>query len=188
MPRTMRAFRVTRLVQHLKFGWFRRRPRRLISSAALIRIDTETWNELFDELGRRGEGVGESGAFLLGTKAVGPGQVTDIVYFDDLDEQALTGAIHLRAYAFSRLWRLCRERGLSVIADIHTHPSSWVKQSSIDRANPMVARVGHIALIAPDFARGSRNPGDIGVHLYEGDRGWRSHFGSEAAELLVVGR
>lgn len=176
------------LLRSLRFGRFRRGSSRQISPVALIRIDSETWNELFDELARRGGGTRESGAFLLGDRGVSPARATDIVYFDDLDEKALNGAIHLRAHAFSRLWRLCRERGLSVIADIHTHPSSWVQQSSTDRANPMVARVGHIGLIAPDFARGSRESADLGVHLYEGESGWRAHVGAEAAELLIVER
>lgn len=184
----MQASRFIGFVRSLGFGWLRRHPRRPISSVALIRIDRETWDELFDELARRGGGLRESGAFLLGKKGVDPAQVTDIVYFDDLDEEALNGAIHLRAHAFSRLWRLCRERELSVIADIHAHPSRWVEQSSTDRANPMVARIGHIALIAPDFAQGSRDAGDLGVHLYEGESGWQSHLGPEAAALLVVGR
>lgn len=172
----------------LRFSRFFRLFSRRVARDALIRIDGTTWNELLDELDSRGQGVRESGAFLLAGKDGDSRRVVSVVYFDDLDEHALTGAIHLHAYAFSRLWRLCRERGLSVICDVHTHPSSWVEQSSIDQANPMVARPGHIGVIVPDFARGSRAVHDVGIHIYRGESGWESHFGPEAAELLYIGR
>ena len=70
-------------------------------------------------------------------------------YFDDLDPECLVGNIHIRASGFSKLWDLCDVEGLRVVADIHTHPGTSVAQSSIDRANPMIAREGHLALIVP---------------------------------------
>jgi hypothetical protein len=162
--------------------------RRFVGREALVRIDERTWDALVDELGRRGGGVRESGAFLLASKDGGRRTVTDVIYFDDLDDKALTGAIHLRSRAFSRLWRICREHRLMVVADVHTHPGPWVEQSGIDMANPMVARDGHIALILPDLARGSRKPKDAGFHIYRGEDGWEPHLGRHAAQRLYVGR
>jgi proteasome lid subunit RPN8/RPN11 len=140
------------------------------------------------ELERRGQRRRESGAFLL-TPRTGDGRtVTSIVYFDDLDPTCLVGHIHLRASAFGKLWSICDERRERVLADIHTHPRGWVAQSDTDRENPMIAKRGHLALIAPRFAQGTIASGDIGVHRYLGDTGWESWLGRQAARRIYVGR
>ena len=72
--------------------------------------------------------------------------MTKSAYYDDLDPGCLVGNIHIRAAGFSKLWDLCDVESLRVVADIHTHPGASVAQSSIDRANPMIAREGHLAL------------------------------------------
>jgi proteasome lid subunit RPN8/RPN11 len=159
----------------------RRRQARLLISATL-------WNEMIGELGRRGQGHRESGAFLLGPSDGDPRLITKIVYLDDLDPNCLTGAISFDGRYYSLLWDICHQQGLAVRADIHTHPGSSVRQSSIDRDNPMVARPGHLALIVPNLATGPVDPHDAGVHEYFGDAGWRSSLNSEAAQLLVITR
>jgi hypothetical protein len=52
-----------------------------------------------------------------------------------------------------------------VIADIHLHTGSGVRQSHTDAAHPMVARAGHLALIAPQFGRGVTRVDQLGAHL-----------------------
>lgn len=153
-----------------------------------IEMSRWQWRRLMRELARRGEGRRESGAFLLanideagGTRS---GRVRAWIAFDQLDPDCLNGAISIRGQAFSRLWAICRRRGMRVIADVHTHPGQLVSQSSIDAANPMIAQRGHIAVIVPDFARGRPRPADVGFHLYRGDRTWEAHYGDEAARRL----
>ena len=111
-----------------------------------------------------------------------------VVYLDDLDPGCLTGAISFDGRYYSKLWDICARESLRVRADIHTHPHRLVQQSSIDRANPMVARPGHFALIAPDYATRRLAPEEIGFHEYHGDEGWKSVLGSEAARRLVIVR
>jgi hypothetical protein len=41
-----------------------------------------------------------------------------------------------------------------------------------DKANPMVARQGHIAIIVPDFARWPIAPERMGIYEYCGDHQW----------------
>lgn len=149
-----------------------------------LTITRRRWRKLVRELSRRGGGRRESGAFLLGRPHQRPRHVIAVVFFDDLDPGALNGGISLPGAAFSRLWELCEQRELRVVADVHTHPGSTVAQSNIDAANPMVAVRGHIAVILPEFARRSPRPSDAGVHVYQGDRTWRSAFGADAAALL----
>lgn len=160
----------------------------LLGRRSIVRFRRETWVELISELARRGGGVRESGAFLLADALSDGRTVTAIVYFDDLDPASLTGGVALYGPAFGRLWSICAERSLRVVGDVHTHPGPYTQQSCIDRRNPMVARVGHVAIIVPSLARGEIEPADVGVHLYGGDAGWNSSFGRAATDLVYVGR
>ncbi len=153
-------------------------------SEPLVIISRLRWRRLVRELARRGEGTRESGAFLLARRDQRPRRVAAAVYFDEIDPEALNGAISIRGHTFTRLWAICAERGMHVIADVHTHPGTAVQQSSIDASNPMVARRGHVAVILPNFAQRDANPLHAGVHVYDGARRWRSKFGADAARAL----
>lgn len=153
----------------------------------LIELSRRQWRTLIKELRRRGERRRESGAFLLGRRD-GDRRVVHIEYFDDLDPGCLRGHIHIDGRAFSKLWDLCESEDLSVLADVHTHPGRSVGQSSIDRENPMISCPGHVALIVPHLAARRVRPRDVGVHEFDGDDGWRSSFGRDAAARVSVRR
>lgn len=137
-----------------------------------INCPPDIWCKLTSELHRKGGGVHESGAFLLGHRAGDIRTVTDLVFYDELDPQAYaTGVCVLHADAFSKLWAICRARRLTVVADIHTHPGAAF-QSHSDRTNPMVAREGHIAIIAPDFAAAPVSRERLGIFEYCGSHQW----------------
>jgi len=124
-------------------------------------------------LRERGRGcTRESGAFLLGNRSNGRTQILDFVLYDDLDKKCLdTGIVHFDGRHFGALWELCKARGLTVIADIHVHPGG-VQQSESDRAYPMIARAGHLALILPEFAAGRISRADVGIYRYRGAKQW----------------
>jgi proteasome lid subunit RPN8/RPN11 len=150
-------------------------------------VDEQLWQKIIGELAVRGSGDRESGAFLLGK--IGSGRVRrilDAIYYDDLDERCLTGGISFDGTAYGRLWDQCGERGLPVIADVHTHPGSGVAQSSTDRAHPMIAQAGHVALIVPDFAQHPVSPMQVGVHEYLGSGEWNSRLGRTAARRFHI--
>jgi proteasome lid subunit RPN8/RPN11 len=142
------------------------------------------WQRLLRDLARRGRGVRESGAFLLGAGEPGSVRVTRWLAFDELDPKCLNGAISIRGEAFNGLWKICRQESLRVIADVHTHPGRHVAQSAIDQSNPMVAQRGHVAVIVPGFARGRPAPEHVGVHIYRGDRSWDAFYGQDARRRL----
>jgi proteasome lid subunit RPN8/RPN11 len=159
----------------------RRRPR------ALVQIDVGLWKELLGELAERGRGNRESGAFLLGDIQPGhPRRVRAVVYYDDLDAKCLTGGISFDGTAYGRLWDLCAEKQLRVVADTHTHPGPGVEQSSVDRAHPMIARAQHVALIIPHFAQQSVSSEQVGVHEYLGDGTWNSFLDSDATRRFQI--
>lgn len=142
------------------------------------------WLAMIQELRRRGDGRRESGAFLISPIDNDGRNVTGVCYYDDLDATALRGGLRLGSDAYTSLWDRCERQRVRVVGDIHTHPWSIVRQSGIDRANPMIARVGHLALIVPGFAQTRVSAGDVGLHQYLGDKRWRSWFGHETAQLL----
>lgn len=131
------------------------------------------WRGIVAELERRGGRVHEAGAFLLGVERGGRLAASDVIYYDELDPHAYdTGVCVLRSDAFAELWSRCRQRQLTVVADVHTHPGI-AAQSDADRRNPMVARAGHIGLIVPDFARWPIGDGELGLYEYLGKHEWK---------------
>lgn len=145
------------------------------------------WRRLLGELGRRGGGSHEAGVFLLGIERKGYLEVRDMVFYDDLDLGAYdTGVCVLHGDAFAKLWALCRERGLTVVADAHTHGGAAI-QSYDDRTNPMVARVGHVAIIVPNMARPPVEPTALGIYEYCGKHEWKNRSGKNAKRFFYVG-
>lgn len=144
----------------------------------------EVWKGLMADLHRRGGDRRESGAFLLGQVTQDAKIVSEWVSYEDLDPASRKHAIiRLDTCAFPRLWQVCADREVQVLADIHTHPGRPI-QSRSDRAYPMLALTGHIALIAPRFARGTVKPSDVSFNVYAGGGRWNSYYGANAASLI----
>lgn len=141
-----------------------------------IEIPRLTWLRLVGELRKRGRGRQESGAFLLGTVGDKSRRVETFVFYDDLDPRALSsGIVVFHGKGFSALWALCAKKGLQVLADVHTHPTADVRQSSIDQDHPMLPVQGHIALILPRYARTSKwSLAGVGMHVFQGQGLWKS--------------
>jgi len=150
------------------------------SGQAAITMTIWLWRRLVLELRRRGHGRHESGAFLLTPQNRDDGRVTTFVCYDDLDPDAYEGgAIAFHAVGHAALWELCERRGLRVLADVHTHPRSYIRQSPTDEHNPMIPLKGHIALILPHYAHTPwRTLDRSGVYEYLGNFQWRTHPGT----------
>ena len=149
------------------FGWLRGPNPALTCDAAL-------WADGVRELGRRTQKRSrESGAFLLGSAHGGRKRILEFVFYDDIDPHALdTGAVVFAGNRLPVLWEHCRGRGFGIVADVHVHPGGY-GQSASDRADPVMPRAGHIALIIPHFAERQTLPGGIGMYEYLGDGNWR---------------
>jgi proteasome lid subunit RPN8/RPN11 len=133
------------------------------------------WFRLLAELRERGGGRRESGAFLLGRRRPdGTRRIESYVHYDDVDPDCLRGWIEFDGSRMDEVWRRCEQAGLSVVADVHTHPGGY-GQSNVDRANPMIPEAGHLALIIPGFAERTYEPGQIGLYEYLGGRDWCDH-------------
>jgi hypothetical protein len=131
-----------------------------------------TWRAGVRELQQRTHGRRESGAFLLGRKGKRR-KIEEFVFYDDIDPNALrSGIVEIDGRRLGALWAHCRATGRSVVADVHVHPHGH-GQSASDQANPIIAEIGHIAIILPDFAAGASEPGGIGIHQYLGSQRWQ---------------
>lgn len=151
--------------------------RAFVAPSHRINCSRRKWRWILGELERRGGNRHEAGVFLLGIERGKRKEVTDAVFYDDLDPEAYsTGVCVLRGESFAKLWEMCRERKLTVVADVHTHPGA-AYQSESDRTNPMVARAGHVAIIVPNFAAMPCRADQLGVYEYRGNHEWstRTH-------------
>lgn len=143
------------------------------------------WRVLMHDLWKRGAEKREAGAFLVAPRRQ-PDVVRHWIPYDELEPDALRRQyVKLEPAAFSRLSTLCSRFDVWVVADIHTHPLAPV-QSESDREHPMLSLPGHIALIAPYFARGQVAPFDVSFNVYRGAGQWFSCFGPDAAALIIA--
>jgi proteasome lid subunit RPN8/RPN11 len=140
-----------------------------------LRVPILLWRRLIGELRKRGQGRRESGAFLLGTRGKKRDSVKTFIAYDDLDKTALdTGIIVMKPAGMMKLWLECKRLKMQVLADVHSHPTEWTDQSDSDRNHPMISQCGHIALIVPNYAKGSKwRLTGVGVFEYQGDFRWK---------------
>jgi len=155
-----------------------------------VTMNQHAFLTMMAQLAAQSEGRREAGAFLLGAKDRRNGTsavatVTAVEYYCDLDPTSLTGGITFHASGYSRLNRICRDQGLRVVGDIHLHPGAWTRQSQTDSDHPMVARAGHLALIAPNFGAGVRSARRLGAHL-KSTSSWESFTDHEVDAVFLV--
>ncbi len=157
-------------------------------SVPLLEVSVKLWTGLLMHLRAQGGGRQESGAFLLGHISMARRTVIGFLPYEELQADALhDDYVSLTSDSFSRLWSICNQHGLSVVADVHTHRFG-PQQSRSDQANPMVAIPGHVALIVPRFAQGNIQLEDVGVHVYRGRHQWKSTFGADVPTLIRLTR
>jgi hypothetical protein len=153
---------------------------------ANLTIPLLLWRKLMGQIRRRGAGVRESGAFLLGN--VAGCKIKHFIPYDDLDPSALdSGIVRLHGEAFVALWNYCQRHKMQVLADVHTHGGKWTGQSGTDQSNPMIETQGHIALIVPNLARGNRTSlRGVGIYEYLGDLRWRTWSAKSGKVKLIL--
>lgn len=158
--------------------------RRILGPPPELLCSAEVWRAGVAELRRRADGQRESGAFLLGTKG-NVRRIEEFCFYDDIDPNALrSDMVIINGRRLGDLWTHCRKTGRSVVADVHVHPGGF-GQSNSDRANPIIAEIGHMAMILPHFAERETKPGRIGVYEYLGSRRWRDRSFERPCPLHV---
>ena len=145
-------------------------------------MNRSLWLNLCKDLKASSAGRRESGAFLLGNES----KVEGYVLYEQLGQNCLfQGAIRMQGKHFGRLWKICREQSQQIIADVHTHPGREF-QSSIDKANPMIAKRGHVGLIIPFYATHNPTPSKTGIYQYLGRGHWRTISPKNRLKALIL--
>ena len=161
--------------------------RDLVAPKHQISCSSRLWRQGLTELRRRGKNRHESGAFLLGHQDGSKCRISKFIYYDDLDPHCFdTGIVVLDGSVFGKLWKICRDVDMKVIADVHTHPGIPL-QSFTDRANPMIGVPGHIAIIIPDLARRIVGAEELGVYEYLGNHRWQEYLKKDAPRFFYIG-
>jgi proteasome lid subunit RPN8/RPN11 len=166
-------------------SYIRSRTLELLAPRHRLRCTKARWSGIVHELARRGNGNRESGAFLLGRVNNGRREILDAEYYDDLYPHALQyGTITFPSSGYEELWRVCSEKQITVVADVHTHPGAAF-QSATDSNHPMIANKGHVALIIPDFAQRPTANNELGIYEYLGGKRWTQQSGLSAEQYFI---
>jgi hypothetical protein len=80
---------------------------------------------------------------------------------------------------------LLYERSLSLVAQIHTHPGR-AYHSDTDDAYPIVAKVGGVSIVVPDFAFKPFMLKDWAVYRLMKGTGWNKINSSEVDDLIKI--
>jgi proteasome lid subunit RPN8/RPN11 len=152
----------------------------------ILTIPILLWIRLNNNLRKQGNGERESGAFLLGSLT--ESKVINFICYIELDKNSLDDrSIHFRSQYYTKLWDICNQRKLQVLADVHTHPSSNTNQSLIDKTHPMIIQNEHIALIIPHYAK-KKFPSlkGVGIYEYKGDLVWEKYSSESNRVVLTI--
>lgn len=168
----------------------RRTIRAIVAPDHILSCSVSCWRQGLSELQTRGAGKRESGAFLLGTNLNKRRHIEHFAYFDDLSPGALNAEhIIFEQRGYSKLWKLCRQLGMQVVADVHTHPQKAFL-SPVDQANPMIPQPGHIAIVLPNFGQDTFHRYsfiDYGFYHYQGNRQWNDYSGESVSRFFYIG-
>lgn len=162
--------------------------RALIAPQHKLAFTARLWEDLRCTLVERGDGVRESGAFLLGrSDRSGRGVIEHYVPYDDLDPHCLdSGIVRFNGSGYGPLFSICREKNLAVLADIHTHEGEAFL-SGADRDHPMMSQAGHVAIIMPGYALRRVPLRQLGLYSYQGRKTWQDWSGAVARKKLWIG-
>ena len=135
-----------------------------------ISISINLWYKLTTGLRHRAKGIRESGAFLVGKPELNI--VSNVLFYDEFDKTVSDSGI-IQFKGAKVFYEYLAKEGLEVKADIHTHPTSNTNQSYSDMTHPMIRVKGHIAIIAPNYAKNFfLLPKHCAIYEYQGDYKW----------------
>lgn len=149
-----------------------------------ILVPLHLWLKLMYGLKVRGQGKRESGGLLLSKQ--GKSKVSKIVFYDQFDKSVSdSGIIEFKGAVF--LFDYLAKENLEILADIHSHPTSNTSQSNSDMKHPIVRIKGHIAIIAPNYARDLIVlPKHCSIYEFLGELHWKKISKRESLIQIAV--
>jgi proteasome lid subunit RPN8/RPN11 len=149
-----------------------------------ILVPLQLWLKLMYGLKVRGQGRRESGGLLLCKQ--GESKVSKIVFYDQFDKSVSdSGIIEFKGAVF--LFDFLAKENLEILADIHSHPTNNTSQSYSDMQHPIVRIKGHIAIIAPNYAKDFiMFPKHCSAYEFLGELSWRKFTKKENSIQISV--
>ena len=77
------------------------------------------------------------------------------------------------------------DHGLVLPAQVHSHPGD-AYHSEADDADPIVATLGGVSIVVPDFASGPVSPSTWAVYRLVPSEGWVELTADEVDDLIVI--
>jgi hypothetical protein len=144
------------------------------------------WRQSFEEMAIDGARGCEGIALWLGKDDGETTRATQVVMLRGPGVVKRPNQLLISADLMNVVADLAIDLGLALIGQIHSHsPLASIDLSYPDRYLGITAP-GYLSLVAPDFALGrARKLADCGVHLHEGDSGWRRLSAHEVAQRFT---
>lgn len=158
-----------------------------MTKKARIVLTLELWNETINGLRMRGNGERETACVWAGHRGESEHKVLEVVFLDDLAGVISRELNHrVTMSAIDILFKYLKDKKLSIVADLHTHPHDWVGLSWVDKEHPLEYRMGFLMIVLPNYACGDVSLDNIGVHEYEGDAKWRELLPSKVKQGIII--
>ena len=152
-----------------------------------IRIKSELWRQTWEGLSERSRGQIESLCIWAGRRTHESSEVTEVIFLDGIGGVEGFALFHrITREAVGEIFAILKDKGLQIIADVHTHPEEWVGLSRTDREHPLEYRIGFVSIVLPHFGRAEHNKSGIGMHRYKGNHQWHELSLSEKSESLKL--
>lgn len=150
-------------------------------------VSQAIWNETWEGLRLRSGNSRESACVWGGHRSETSDEATQVHFIDDLPGIERGRLSHQTPReATELLFGDLRRSGQSIVADVHSHPGSWVGLSETDSTHPIEYRIGLFALVLPRFANGKPSLASAGVHIYLGNGNWKQLSLAEAKERVKI--
>jgi len=147
----------------------------------MITIPTCHWRAMmrrFAAATKRVEQVGYFDGYELGDHGI----VTTITIPEARLER---GYFEVSPEAMSAAGKHLRQLGQVRLAQVHTHPGTWVDHSEHDDERAYSQRAGSLSIVLPNYARGGVFLEDCGIHVREEDD-WRMLSPEEYESYLQI--
>jgi hypothetical protein len=138
-----------------------------------IWIPNELMNETWLGLRQLGGGSVEAAGIWGGTRTGDVEEVRKLYLLDHKSIRRHNLSHRVPANCLNEVFRSLRRDGNVIVADVHTHPSSWVGLSDVDKESPTEYRKGFVSVVIPHFGLSEPNICELGLHEYLGDGEWR---------------
>ncbi len=147
----------------------------------MITIPAQYWDRMLDEFARRKRAV-EQVCYFDGIRCGEDGVVVTLTF---PHAQLFPDHFEVSPDAMSQAGKHLRRFQTRRLAQVHTHPGSWVGHSAWDDAKAYSQLDGALSLVLPNHARARPRLEQAGVHVRTAT-GWEQLTTQNAAEVVRI--